>query len=96
MSAYLIARINVTDMEQYKEYMKLSPGAIANHGGKFIARGGGLVTLEGEEETHRVVIVEFPSSEAAQTFYNSDEYQAAIKKREGAAEGQFIVVDGVD
>ena len=95
MSAYLIARVNVTDMDQYKNYMKLSPGIIDKFGGKFVARGGGLITLEGDEETNRVVIVEFPSSEAAQAMYNSPEYQAAIKVREHAAEGQFIVVDGV-
>lgn len=95
MTAYLIARINVTDMEQYKNYMKLSPGIIQKYGGKFLARGGGLITLEGEEETNRVVLVEFPSSAVAQEFYQSDEYQAAIKVRENAADGQFIVIDGV-
>lgn len=95
MSAYLIARINVTDMDQYKKYIQLSPGIIEKFGGKFIVRGGDLVTLEGAEETGRVVLVEFPDSETAQAFYHSDEYQAAIKVRQHAADGQFIVVDGV-
>ena len=36
MSAYLIARVNVTDMDQYKNYMKLSPGIIEKFGGKFV------------------------------------------------------------
>lgn len=94
MTAYLIARINVTNMEQYKEYMKLSPGIIEQYGGKFVARGGEVLTLEGDEETHRVVIVQFPSKEVAQNFYNSDEYQHAISVRKGAATGQFIVIDG--
>ena len=95
MTAYLIVRMNVTDMEQYREYMKLTPAILEKYGGKFIVRGGEKVTLEGEEETSRVVVVEFPSVEAATTFYNSDEYQAAIKVREGAATGQFVVVEGV-
>ena len=95
MTAYHIARINVTDMDQYKEYIKLSPGIVAAHGGKFIVRGGDVLTLEGEEETNRVVVLEFPSKEAAETFYKSDEYQDAIKVRENAATAQFIVVDGV-
>ena len=95
MSAYLIARVDVTDMEQYKEYMKVTPDLIASHGGRFIARGGEPLTLEGDQETNRVVLVEFPSVEAAQNFYNSDGYQAAIKLRQGAANGQFIVIDGV-
>ena len=95
MSAYVIARVNVTDWEKYKEYAKASPGAIAEFGGKFIARGGEMITLEGPEETSRVVIVEFPSFEQAKAFYYSDTYQAAIKLREGAAEGQFILVEGL-
>ncbi len=95
MSAYIIARVNVTDMTQYKEYTKLTPGIIEKFGGKFIARGGEVTTLEGDEEENRVVLLEFPTAQAAKDFYNSDEYQAAIKVREGASEGQFIVVDGI-
>ena len=92
MTAYLIARVDVTDMDQYKNYMALSPGIIEKFGGKFIARGGDVITLEGETETRRMVLVEFPSAQVAQDFYNSDEYQAAIKVRENAADGQFIVI----
>ena len=94
MTAFMIARVNVTDMDQYKEYMKLTPGIVAKYGGEFIARGGEKVTLEGEEETRRVVIVQFPSMQSAKDFYASEEYQAAIKVREGAAEGQFVLVSG--
>ena len=95
MAAYLIVRMNVTDMEQYREYMKLTPAIIEKFGGKFIVRGGDVVTLEGEPETRRIVVVEFPSVEVAQSFYNSDEYQYAISVRKDASEGQFIVVTGV-
>lgn len=95
MAAYLIVRVNVTDMEQYKEYMKLSPGIIEQYGGRFIVRGGQTMTLEGPEETNRVVVIEFPSVEQARTFYESPEYQRAISVRAGAATGQFVVVEGV-
>lgn len=91
----MIARVNVTDPEKYKNYIALSPGAIAAAGGKFLARGGDVVCLEGEAEPNRIVIVEFPSIEVAQSFYDSDLYVAARKERKGAADGQFIIVDGV-
>ncbi|MFO1280921.1 MAG: DUF1330 domain-containing protein [Burkholderiales bacterium] len=94
MPAYIIARVNVTDWERYKEYMKLTPGAIARHGGKFIVRGGEIETLEGPAETHRVVVIEFPSFAQAKTFYHSAEYGEAKAKRAGAATGQFLLVDG--
>jgi uncharacterized protein (DUF1330 family) len=66
MAAYIIGRVQVTDWPRYSEYMKLTPGIIAQYGGRFIARGGESMTLEGPEETHRVVILEFPTFTAAQ------------------------------
>lgn len=95
MPAYLIARVQVTDWERYREYTKLTPGAIARFGGRFIVRGGENLTLEGPPETGRVVVIEFPTFEQAKAFYNSADYARARKLREGAATGQFILVDGV-
>lgn len=94
MPAYLIARVEVTDWERYRAYTKATPTAIAAYGGKFIVRGGEITTLEGEPETRRLVIIEFPSLEQAKAFYNSPEYARAKALRAGAAVGQFIVVPG--
>ncbi len=94
MAAYLIARITVDDMEQYQKYMAVSPGCIERYGGKFIVRGGDKITMEGPEETGRVVVVEFADYQTAQDCYNSPEYQEAIKLRENAATAQFLIVDG--
>ena len=95
MPAYIIARVNVTNAEKYKNYQALSPGALEKAGGRFLVRGGKTSTLEGPEENRRIVILEFENMEKAQAFYDSDEYQTAKGEREGAAEAQFIAVDGV-
>jgi uncharacterized protein (DUF1330 family) len=95
MAAYLVARVTVTDPERYGEYLKVSPTVIEKYGGKFIARGGEIVTLEGPEEARRVVLIEFPTLERAKEFYNSPDYQEARKLREGAGTGQLIVIEGV-
>ena len=42
-----------------------------------------------------MVVVRFESLEQAKACYQSERYQQAKSKREGAAEAQFIVVDGV-
>lgn len=91
--AYIIAQVDVTNPQQYGEYAKRSPGIIAKYGGRFIARAGRTVTLEGPAARSRVVIIEYPSFERAQAFFNSPEYQQAKKLREGAADAQFIVVE---
>jgi uncharacterized protein (DUF1330 family) len=94
MTAYILARVNVTDMARYQEYMKGTPGVIAQHGGRFVVRGGAKETVEGPEETARVVLIEFPSMEQARAFYRSPEYQKVKALREGAATGQFVILDG--
>lgn len=94
MAAYLIARVNVTDPDKYKNYQALTPAAIEKHGGRFVVRGGPVVTVEGEEETRRIVVVEFADVEAAKKFYNSDDYGAAKAERAGAAEFHGVIVEG--
>jgi uncharacterized protein (DUF1330 family) len=96
MPAYMIARVNVTDWDKYNEYIKVTPGIIAKYGGRFIARGGDMVTIEGPEEKWRVVVVEFPDLEKAKEFYHSPEYTDAKKIREGAAMAQFVAISGVE
>ncbi len=95
MPAYMIAKIKVTDPEQYKKYIAVTPGILAKFGAKFIARGGETITLEGPEETRRVVLVEFPSLDRAREFYASPEYQEAITIRANAAEMSMIAIAGV-
>ncbi len=96
MPAYLIVRANVTDMAQYQQYMKLTPAILEQYGGKFIIRGGEKLVLEGPDAPERVVMVKFDSIEAARRMYESDEYQAAIKVRAGAADASFIVMEGLE
>ena len=83
-------------MAQYQEYMKLTPAILEKYGGRFIIRGGEKVVLEGPEAPERMVMVKFDSIEAARRMYESPEYQAAIKVREGAAEASFIVMEGLE
>lgn len=95
MTAFVIARVNVTDPDKYENYKALAPAAIKKYGGEYLARGGAVELLEGPAEDRRVVVLSFPDMDAARGFYNSPEYQAAKKEREGAADGQFIIVEGL-
>jgi uncharacterized protein (DUF1330 family) len=94
MPAYLVTIITVTQPEQFDEYRKLAGPVVAQYGGKFIVRGGARTILEGKLDANRLVVVEFPSSENAKTFYNSPEYQAAREKRIGAADFNMVLVEG--
>jgi uncharacterized protein (DUF1330 family) len=96
MSAYLIANINVKDPDAYQAYRSRTPQIIAHHGGRFIVRGGAVHVLEGEPEVHRLVVIEFPDVDAAQAFYQSEEYQQIIPLRTNASVGSLMIVEGAE
>lgn len=96
MTAYIVIHVEVTDSDQYRAYTQLTPAIVAQYGGKFIVRNGPKVTLEGPEETHRLVILEFPSMQQAQAFYHSPEYAEAKAVRAHAASARFVAIEGVE
>ena len=95
MVAYIVVDAEISDPAKYEEYKKLAPQAIAKFGGRYLARGGQTVTLEGDWRPGRVIVLEFPSLEAARNFYTSIEYTAARRARAGAVKMQMVAVDGV-
>lgn len=92
---YWVARVDVADPEQYKRYVVASAAAYAKHGAVVLARGGRSEVVEGQGRS-RNVIWEFPSFEAALACYHSEEYRAARSMRESVAEGDFVIVEGVE
>jgi uncharacterized protein (DUF1330 family) len=94
MAAYILAIIEVTDPERYKQYTKLTPAALAAAGGQFIIRGGPVETLEGAKESRRMVLMEFPTKEAARGFYDSPAYREAREIRKDAAKATFLLLEG--
>lgn len=96
MAAYVIADVKITDLETYKGYQALSPGAIAAAGGEFLARGGRTEILEGSFDLGRVVVLRFDTMDAARAFYHSALYVAARAARAGATERfNMFIVEGV-
>ncbi len=95
MAAYVIVDITVTDPVGYEEYKKLAPPAVAAYGGKYLARGGKVETLEGDWAPTRLVILEFESAERAKQWLESPEYSAGRQLRHKTATSNMIVVEGV-
>jgi uncharacterized protein (DUF1330 family) len=93
--AYVVVDIKQTEAERAARYRELSGPSVERHGGRFLARGGGLTVLEGTWEPARLVLIEFPSSDAAQAWFDSDDYRQARAVREGAGTWQMVVVDGL-
>ena len=94
-SAYIIANVEVTDPVQYEDYKKWSSAAMQAHGAEVCVRGGRVEVLEGDWSPERIVILKFPSVEAARRFNDSPEYGKARAARQGAAVMRMIVVEGL-
>jgi uncharacterized protein (DUF1330 family) len=91
---YVISRVDVTNPEAYARYAAAATKAIADHGGKALARGGRSEALEGKARARNVVL-EFESYDAARRYFHSEQYQAARALRAGAAEIEMVLVEGV-
>ncbi|HYY56032.1 MAG TPA: DUF1330 domain-containing protein [Pyrinomonadaceae bacterium] len=95
MSAYVVSEIEVLDEERYEVYKQLVPPSIAAYGGRFLARGGALETLEGEWSPKRIVILEFPSAAQAKAWWSSTEYAEAKDLRHATSRTRMILVEGL-
>lgn len=93
MPAFVIVEIDITDSEKYNSYKKLTPATILPFEGKFVLRGNPVKVLEGEWKHERLVMLEFPTKQKAEAWYNSDGYQHAKSVREGAAKANFILIE---
>ncbi len=94
MPAYVIADVQVTDPAGYEPYRPLAAASIARFGGRFLVRGGKADLFEGTPEPERMVVIEFPDADTARRWYNSAEYQAALKIRKATSRGRVMLVEG--
>jgi len=92
--AYVVVDVIRTDLERAARYSELSGPSVERHGGRFLARGGRTLVLEGDWDPERLVVIEFSSIEAAQTWFDSDDYREARSVRDGAGTWQMVVVEG--
>lgn len=79
----------------YDRYREAVPATIAEHGGRYLARGGTTEVLEGGWRPSRLVIVEFPTVEAARAWYGSERYQEVVRVRHETAESQLVLTEGL-
>jgi uncharacterized protein (DUF1330 family) len=96
MSAFFVAlRETVLDPEEMKLYAEQAGGSAAGHRLTTRAAYGRLRMTEGER-IEGAVILEFPTFEEAEDWYDSPVYQAAVVHRMRGAKYRTFIVQGVD
>ena len=84
---------SISNEEKLNEYAVKAKAAVEKYKGKFLIRGGRSTSNEGDKSP-RTVVIEFPSYDEANIFYNSKEYQEAHFILEGYAERQHQTIEG--
>jgi len=95
MPAYVIfTRTRTRDSAQLELYAKQAPAFLAGHEGTYRARFGRCETREGAA-VEGVGMLEFPTFEAAQAWYDSPAYQQASQHRYRGADYNVVIVEGL-
>jgi uncharacterized protein (DUF1330 family) len=92
---YWIARIDVRNMEGYKEYVAQNAAVFRKYGARFLVRGGAFEAKEGSSRSRNVVL-EFKDYETALACYSSPEYARLVGIRSPHAESDLVIIEGYD
>jgi uncharacterized protein (DUF1330 family) len=92
---YVILDVAIRDVERYLTYMARVTPALEAAGGRYLARGGELTTYEGDWYPPRIVLLEFPSQQAWESFYFGPEYEGIKPIRDEVSTGRMIGVEGL-
>jgi len=83
MTAYVVGRMQIQSRDWMEEYFSKVPALIEAHGGVFLVKGGEPECLEGDEAIpDAAFIIKFATRDAAQGFWNSEEFAPLIKLRQ--------------
>lgn len=97
MNAFLIVDTKIENAEEYEHYKALARPLAESHGGVYRARGGAMDVLENDLwSPTRLVIIEFPSMDAARAFMNSDAYAPIKALRRSNAQCTVALLEGID
>ncbi len=96
MPAYVIFDVEIRDPSRYQEFMSKVKPALEAAGARYLARGGSHKVYEGDWTPRRIVLLEFPSVEAWETFYRGPVYQGLKAIRDECSSARLVSVDGLD
>jgi uncharacterized protein (DUF1330 family) len=97
MKYYFVGEVETTDQSWVPDYVKNVTRMVERWGGRYLARTPKVEKVEGARAPQGIiVIVEWPSKEIAEAFYESAEYRPYRQNRLAGAKNEFLLVAGED
>jgi uncharacterized protein (DUF1330 family) len=97
MRHYTVAEMEITDPKWIRDYVANVTGMVERRGGRYLARTGAVEKVEGDGSPPQfVVLIEWPSKEVAEEFYESEDYRPYREARGEGARNEFLLVAGED
>lgn len=93
MASYIIADINWIDLDAARQYRELAYPTLVAAGGKLLAATRQGEVIEGNYRPNLLVLIEFPSAEAARRWLDSPKYRPAREVRFRAARTNLILFE---
>jgi uncharacterized protein (DUF1330 family) len=93
--AYLLAEVQVTDPDTWKQYLAALPGTMAPYKTRTLARANPVALDNSAPPAGSLVIIAFNNMEDVKAFWNSPAYQAIIPLREKSAKTRVYAVEGM-
>jgi uncharacterized protein (DUF1330 family) len=93
--AYMAGFVKVRDRGWLDEYRPKCLALVEKHGGRYLAAGFGPELLEGRVPVDILVVLEFPSVDAAKAWYADPEYQPLIELRQSGSDIELAVAEGL-
>ncbi len=95
MRGYIVVDVNIKDMQGFTEYASRITDLIQKHGGKYIVKGAKpKVIREKIDVPQFLVVIEFPSVEAADNFIDERARSDLIEIFNRSTEGRILRVEG--
>ena len=97
MHHYTVAAIDVTDQTWTREYVEKVTPMVEAAGGRYLSRTFRIDKLEGDRRAPQLfLLIQWPSKEAAETFYGSAAYRPYRERRLNGSRSELFLVAGED
>ncbi len=95
MRGYIVVDVSIKDMDGFMEYASRIPELMDKHGGRYVVKGAEPVVIrESSDVPQFLVVIEFPSVEAADNFIDERSRSDLIEIFNRSTVGRILRVEG--